>query len=55
MTALSEDEIEAIVASGLDGLPLAGKRVLVIIRNATRTFAVPLLFRLNRHYLLPRS
>jgi nickel-dependent lactate racemase len=52
---LSEAEIEAIVARGLDALPLAGKRVLVIIPDQTRTMPVPLFFRLVTRRLRPRA
>jgi nickel-dependent lactate racemase len=48
--ALSEADLEATVAAGLARLDLAGKRVLVIIPDATRTMPLPLFFRLlNRH------
>ena len=51
---LTENEIEAIVAEGLDSLALNAKRVLVIIPDATRTMPLPLFFRLIAKHLLPR-
>ena len=48
--ALSDADIEATVAAGLARLELGGKRVLVIIPDATRTMPLPLFFRLlNQH------
>jgi nickel-dependent lactate racemase len=41
---LSEDQIHAIVASGLAQLPVDGLRVLVLIPDGTRTMPMPLLF-----------
>jgi nickel-dependent lactate racemase len=49
--ALSEADIEAAVAAGLARLDLAGKRVLVIIPDATRTMPLPLFFRLLTRHL----
>lgn len=51
---LTDAQVESIIAGGLDSLPLAGKRVLVIIPDATRTIPLPLLFRLIARHLLPR-
>lgn len=51
---LAEPEIESIVADGLNSLPLAGKRVLVIIPDHTRTLPLPLFFRLITKCLLSR-
>ena len=51
---LTDFEIESIIASSLDSLPLAGKRVLVIIPDHTRTIPLPLFFRCLTNYLLPR-
>ncbi len=50
---LSNSEIESIAARGLDSLPLAGKRVLVIIPDHTRTMPLPLFFRILTRQLLP--
>jgi len=52
---LSESEIEAILVSGLRGLPLDGKRVLVIIPDHTRTMPLPLFFRLITRQLSGRA
>lgn len=54
-TFLSDLEIESILAEGLDSLPLANKRVLVIIPDATRTMPLPLFFRLLVKHLRPRA
>ena len=43
---LTEGEVRDIVAASLVGLDLAGKRVLAIIPDGTRTAPIPLLFRL---------
>ncbi len=51
---LTEHEIENIVAAGLDSLPLAARRVLVIIPDHTRTMPLPLFFRLIVKHLRPR-
>jgi lactate racemase len=42
---LSEEQVAGIVAQGLDSLQLAGKRVLVIIPDATRTMPLSMFFR----------
>ncbi len=52
---LSNAAVETIVNEGLDSLPLTGKRVLVIIPDATRTIPLPWFFRLITHNLLPRA
>ena len=51
---LTDQQIETIVADGLNGLTLNDKRVLVIIPDATRTMPLPLFFRLIAKQLLPR-
>ena len=48
---LTETEVRQLVAEGLAELDLAGKRVLVIIPDGTRTAPVPLIFRLLRELL----
>lgn len=48
---LTADETRAIVAAGLDSLSLAGKRVLVIIPDGTRTMPMPQFFALLRELL----
>jgi nickel-dependent lactate racemase len=52
---LSEADIEAVIATSVDRLGLAGKRVLVIIPDGTRTMPLPLFFRLLGKHLLPRA
>jgi nickel-dependent lactate racemase len=52
--ALSDSEVEEIVARGLAALPFDGQRVLVLIPDATRTFPMPLYFRLLTRHLGPR-
>ena len=42
---LSETEVKEKVLSGLTAMPLSGKRVLVLIPDATRTMPLPLFFR----------
>jgi len=41
---LNQTEIETILADSLAGMPLDGKRLLVLIPDSTRTFPLPLLF-----------
>lgn len=48
---LTADETRAIVAAGLASLSLAGKRVLVIIPDGTRTMPMPQFFALLRELL----
>ena len=43
---ITEDEIRDVVVRGLDEAKLAGKRVLAIIPDSTRTMPMPLMFRL---------
>ncbi len=52
---LSDAEVESILANGLEALPLAGKRVLVIIPDGTRTMPLPLFFRLLVKHLRPQA
>lgn len=49
---LTDEQIESIVVSGLDGLNLAGKRVLVLIPDGTRTMPLALFFRLITNQLM---
>ncbi len=51
---LAEDELEGIITRGLASLPVAGKRVLVIVPDLTRTMPLPFFFRLIVRELLPR-
>src|SRR5512147_2512639 len=48
---LTADETRDIVHAGLSSLQLAGKRVLFIIPDGTRTMPMPELFRLVRETL----
>ncbi len=49
---LTETEVRSVLAEGLAGTSLAGRRILVIIPDATRTAPVPLFFRLLCDMLL---
>ncbi|MEA3334890.1 MAG: lactate racemase domain-containing protein [Chloroflexota bacterium] len=51
---LSEAEIRGLMAQALDPMPLEGKRILVIIPDATRTAPIPLCFRLLHESLAGR-
>ncbi|CAG0933748.1 Lactate racemase [Thermoflexales bacterium] len=51
---LTEQEIETIIADGLNGLALNDQRVLVIIPDATRTMPLPLFFPTIVQHLRPR-
>jgi nickel-dependent lactate racemase len=44
-TTLTEDQVRQIAAQALSGLVLAGKRVLLVVPDSTRTAPVGLLFR----------
>lgn len=48
---LSEAEVHEIVSQALETAQLAGKRVLIIIPDGTRTAPMPLMFRLFHEYL----
>jgi nickel-dependent lactate racemase len=52
---LASDEIRGIVAEALASLPLAGKRVLFIIPDGTRTMPMPELFRLFQEALAGKA
>jgi lactate racemase len=52
---LAEDQIEATVAEVATAPELQGKRVLVIVPDATRTMPLPLFFRLLGKHLGPRT
>jgi nickel-dependent lactate racemase len=53
-TILTAAEIEERLASGLAGLPLTGRRVLVLVPDRTRTMPLPLYYRLLVKHLRPR-
>jgi nickel-dependent lactate racemase len=52
---LSPEDIETVIAASVDHLGLAGKRVLIIIPDGTRTMPLPLFFRLFARHLVPRA
>jgi lactate racemase len=52
---LTDHETEEIITRGLDGLPLDGRRVLILIPDGTRTMPLPLFFRLLVRHLRPRA
>lgn len=52
---LSDDEVRGLVHEALDSTPLAGKRVLCLIPDGTRTMPMPQLFRLIRERLAGRA
>ncbi len=53
--SLSDLDIEEEIVKGLESLPLANKRMLVIIPDRTRTMPLPLCFRLLVKHLRPRA
>jgi len=52
---LSEAEVRELAAKGLGQLELAGKRVLVIIPDSTRSCPLPMFFRLLCELIRPRA
>jgi nickel-dependent lactate racemase len=52
---LSADEVRQAAREGLAQLPLAGKRVLVLIPDGTRTMPLPLLFDVLEQAVAPRA
>jgi lactate racemase len=52
---LTNDEIRAIVREALDSLHLAGKRVLILIPDGTRSMPMPLMFSLFEEMLGSRA
>ena len=53
--SLSEADIEATIVKVAESGDFDGKRVLVIVPDATRTMPLPLFFRLLGKHLLPRA
>lgn len=49
---LTEEQVETVVVQGLDQLQLAGKRVLVIVPDHTRTMPLPVFFHLITRELM---
>ncbi len=52
---LSETEVASIVAEGLAKLSIAGRRVLVIVPDGTRSIPLPLFFRVLMGQLRPQA
>jgi lactate racemase len=52
---LTEDQVKSKIIQGLDSLQLAGKRVLVIIPDSTRTMPLGLFFRMISENLLGKA
>lgn len=53
-TYLDEAAVRAIVVDACEAMPIAGKRVLIIVPDGTRTAPLPQMFRLFQELLLPR-
>ena len=51
---LDNEAVERIIAGSLASVAIAGKRVLVIVPDLTRTMPLPLFFRLIVQHLRPR-
>jgi len=52
---LSEAEVRELAAKGLEQVPLAGKRVLVLIPDSTRSCPLPMFFRLLCELIRPKA
>jgi len=52
---MDEAAVEELLVRALDRVPLAGRRVLAIVPDGTRTAPVPLLYRLLTGHLAPRA
>lgn len=52
---LTEEEIRGYFKEGLAGLPLDGKKVLVLTPDATRTIPLPRMFRHTVEFVRPRA
>jgi lactate racemase len=48
---LTEEQIEAVIAQGVDRMQVSGKRILVIIPDSTRTMPMPMFFRLIARHM----
>ena len=53
--SLSHDEVRQVVAQAAAGLKVAGKRVLIIIPDGTRTMPMPLMFQLLQEEIGARA
>ena len=51
---LTDDEVREILVAGLEQVDVAGKHVLVIVPDSTRTAPIPLMFRLFNELLRGR-
>src|SRR5512140_362986 len=51
---LTDEEVRAIVEEAIQALPVAGKRLLVLIPDGTRSMPMPQLFSLFQELLLPK-
>lgn len=51
---LDEATVRAIVAEAIEAIPVAGKRILILIPDGTRTAPIPQMFRLFHELLQPR-
>src|SRR5512140_377201 len=51
---LDHATIRDIVAQAVEAMPIAGKRVLILIPDGTRTAPIPQMFRLFQELLQPR-
>jgi lactate racemase len=52
---LSEDELRALILASANALSIAGKRVLIIVPDGTRTMPMPQLFRLLQNEIAGRA
>ena len=52
---LSHEQIEQVIAQAAEQLGAAGKRVLAIVPDHTRTCPLPLVMRLLHKHLRPRA
>jgi len=52
---MDDAAVEEVLERALEGVPLAGRRVLAIVPDGTRTAPIPLLHRLLNRHLAPRA
>jgi lactate racemase len=52
---MGDAAVEEVLASALERVPLAGRRVLAIVPDGTRTAPIPLLYRLLNEHVVPRA
>src|SRR5258708_16894409 len=53
--SLSEEEVREVLAQGFAGLPVTGRRLLVLVPDGTRHAPIPMLFRLLNELLGRRA